>query len=224
MKCADFDLNASQSNAQPQRRHRRRRRRGPGQRTVQEFSAGGLVVDGLDRETQAALLIGKADRRGRVRWTLPKGHIEIGERPDQTAVREIAEETGIRGDVLAALGSIDYWFRAQGQTVHKTVHHYLLRCVGGEPCTSDHEVDEVAWVALDELASRLTHPDEREIGAVAVDLVAVVRSLGAAALPPLPEHSARRQPQPHSVAGRPSPSDLDASRITTRGPKSGRGQ
>src|ERR1700694_3411579 len=81
-------------------------------RTVHETSAGGLVVDGLDgpRESQVAALIGRIDRRGRMLWSLPKGHIEQGETAEQTAIREVAEETGIQGSVLAALGSIDYWF------------------------------------------------------------------------------------------------------------------
>ena len=79
-----------------------------------------------------AALIGHLDRRGRMLWSLPKGHIEQGERPEETAVREIAEETGIRGDVLAALGNIDYWFSSENLRVHKTVHHYLLRLVGGK--------------------------------------------------------------------------------------------
>jgi len=72
---------------------------------VHETSAGGLVIDGLDgpRESQVAALIGRIDRRGRMLWSLPKGHIEMGETAEQTAIREVAEETGIRGSVLAAL-------------------------------------------------------------------------------------------------------------------------
>jgi hypothetical protein len=94
-------------------------------RTVHETSAGGLVIDGIDgpRDAQVAALIGRIDRRGRMLWSLPKGHIELGETAEQTAIREVAEETGIRGSVLAALGRIDYWFVTDGRRVHKTVHH-----------------------------------------------------------------------------------------------------
>jgi 8-oxo-dGTP pyrophosphatase MutT (NUDIX family) len=53
--------------------------------------------------------------------------------------------------VLAALGSIDYWFVTEGRRVHKTVHHYLLRFSGGELCDEDVEVTEVAWVPVEEL-------------------------------------------------------------------------
>src|SRR6478736_3507067 len=121
-------------------------------RRVDETSAGGLVVadDGVN-EPRAAL-IGRTDRRGRLLWSLPKGHIEEGETPEDTAVREVAEETGIIGEVVAPLGAIDYWFVADGRRVHKTVHHFLLRSVSGELSDADIEVEQVEWVALDEAA------------------------------------------------------------------------
>ncbi len=169
-------------------------------RTVHETSAGGLVVDGLDgpRERQLAALIGRTDRRGRMLWSLPKGHIELGETAEQTAMREVAEETGIRGTVLASLGSIDYWFVTEGRRVHKTVHHYLLRFLGGELCDEDLEVTEVAWVPLIELPSRLAYADERRLAEVADGLIEKLQSDGPTALPPLPRTSPRRRPQTHS--------------------------
>src|SRR5262249_44283065 len=116
------------STAAKPRRSRSPRRVPERLRTVHETSAGGLVIDGIDgpRDEQVAALIGRIDRRGRMLWSLPKGHIEMGETAEQTAIREVAEETGIRGSVLAALGRIDYWFVTDGRRVHKTVHHYLM--------------------------------------------------------------------------------------------------
>ncbi|WP_231951361.1 NUDIX hydrolase [Nocardia terpenica] len=145
----------------------------PRMRTVRETSAGGLVVDGLDgpREKQCAALIGRTDRRGRLLWSLPKGHIEEGETAEQTAVREVAEEAGINGTVVAELGSIDYWFVTDGRRVHKTVHHYLMRALGGELSDADVEVTKVAWVPLDELDSRLAYADERRLAEVANRLI-----------------------------------------------------
>ncbi|BDT90007.1 nucleoside triphosphate pyrophosphohydrolase [Nocardia cyriacigeorgica] len=142
-------------------------------RTVKETSAGGLVVDGLDgpREQRSAALIGRTDRRGRLLWSLPKGHIEEGETSEQTAIREVAEETGIQGVVVAELGSIDYWFVTDGRRVHKTVHHFLLRSVGGELSDADIEVTQVAWVPLSELDSRLAYADERRLAEVANRLI-----------------------------------------------------
>src|SRR5882757_9941652 len=171
-------------------------------RTVHETSAGGLVIDGIDgpKDDQVAALIGRADRRGRMLWSLPKGHIEMGETAEQTAIREVAEETGIQGSVLAALGSIDYWFVTEGRRVHKTVHHYLMRFLGGELCDEDVEVAEVAWVPILDLPSRLAYADERRLAEVADELIGKLQSDGPAALPPLPPSSPRRRPQTHSRA------------------------
>ncbi|MBV8931693.1 MAG: NUDIX domain-containing protein, partial [Kutzneria sp.] len=71
---------------------RRTRRQGRRLRTVDETSAGGLVLDG---DHSSAAVIGKLDRKGRLLWSLPKGHIEFGETAELTAVREVHEETGI---------------------------------------------------------------------------------------------------------------------------------
>ena len=187
--------------AEPAKPQRNRPRRPPDRlRTVHETSAGGLVIDGIDgpKDTQVAALIGRIDRRGRMLWSLPKGHIELGETAEQTAIREVAEETGIQGDVLAALGSIDYWFVTEGRRVHKTVHHYLMRFLGGELSDDDVEVTEVAWVPLRELPSRLAYADERRLAEVAGELIDRLHADGPAALPPLPRTSPRRRSQTHS--------------------------
>ena len=165
------------------------------------------MIDGLERprEEQLAVLIGRIDRRGRMLWSLPKGHIEQGETAEQTAIREVAEETGIHGHVLAALGSIDYWFVTEGRRVHKTVHHYLLRFSGGQLCDEDLEVTEVAWVPVTELPDRLAYADERRLARVAHELIDLLQSDGPAALPPLPRMAPRRHPQTHShTRNRPS--------------------
>ena len=138
---------------------------------MDETSAGGLVLDRLGPTARGAL-IGRLDRSGRLLWSLPKGHVEQGESETQTAVREVAEETGITGTVVGKLGTIDFWFAAAGQRVHKTVHHFLLRALGGELCDDDVEVAEVAWVPLGELESRLAYADERRLLDRVPDLLA----------------------------------------------------
>jgi ADP-ribose pyrophosphatase YjhB (NUDIX family) len=137
-----------------------RRRRARWLRQVNEFSAGGLVVD-LAGDVPLGALIGRTDRHGRLLWSLPKGHIEQGETAEQAAVREVAEETGISGVIMGELGTIDFWFVAEGRRIHKTVQHYLMRATGGELSDADVEVSEVAWVPLPEISGRLAYPDER---------------------------------------------------------------
>ena len=104
-------------------------------------------------------------------WSLPKGHIEAGESAEQAAVREVAEETGIAGRIVGRLGTIDFWFMADGRRVHKTVHHFLLRAESGELSDADVEVSAVAWVPLDELAGTLAYEDERTLVARAPELL-----------------------------------------------------
>ena len=119
----------------------------------------------LDRRAAVprAALIARHDRRGRLVWSLPKGHLELGESPEEAAVREVEEETGIRGRVLGHLGTIDFWFVAEQRRVHKTVHHYLLEAEGGELSDADVEVVEVAWVPLEDVPARLAYADERRL-------------------------------------------------------------
>jgi len=138
------------------------RRPGP---TVEETSAGGIVVDRAGEPPRAAV-IARLNRAGRVEWCLPKGHLEGGETPEEAAVREIAEETGILGTVIGSLGTIDYWFSVEGRRVHKWVHHYLLLAVGGQLSVEgdpDQEAVDVAWVPLPDLGALLAFPNERRI-------------------------------------------------------------
>ncbi|PWD51116.1 NUDIX hydrolase [Serinibacter arcticus] len=140
---------------------------------VDETSAGGLVVNVVDGVALCAV-IARRNRAGRLEWCLPKGHLEGVETAEQAAVREVAEETGIVSQVVRHLATIDYWFAGHDRRVHKVVHHYLLAALGGELTTEndpDHEAEEVAWVALDELASRLAYPNERRIVAMARDVL-----------------------------------------------------
>ncbi|MFT6564243.1 MAG: 8-oxo-dGTP pyrophosphatase MutT (NUDIX family), partial [Actinomycetes bacterium] len=96
-------------------------------------------------------------------WSLPKGHLEAGETAEQAAIREVQEETGIRGRILAPLGAIDFWFVADGRRIHKTVHHFLLESTGGQISDDDPEVVEVEWVNLEDIRGRLAYPDERRL-------------------------------------------------------------
>lgn len=124
--------------------------------TIDELSAGGLVV--RDGEI---LLISLSDGR---RWQLPKGHLEPGESEADAAVREVREETGVRGAVVAPLPEIEYWFVQAGRRVHKRVVYYLLDYVSGSELDYDpSEVSGAAWFSWDEGIARLSFDNERDV-------------------------------------------------------------
>ncbi len=129
---------------------------------VREYSAGGLIFN----TSGEVAIIARHSRSGHLEWCLPKGHIEKGETPEQTAVREVHEETGIKGEVTGSIATIDYWFTGENQRVHKLVHHFVLRqtsghlTVEGDP---DHEAEDAAWVPFHELTEVLSYPNERRI-------------------------------------------------------------
>ena len=131
---------------------------------VDEVSAGGLVIDSTGTK---GLLIGRRDlkdqTRERLLWSLPKGHIEEGETPEQAVIREVQEETGIESEIASELGVIDFWFMAGGNRIHKTVHHYLFKEVGGRLAPQITEVDDVGWFPLNEIIELLAYPDEKKL-------------------------------------------------------------
>lgn len=140
------------------------RRRAPSLPVELQRSAGGLVVRGGE-----ILLISTQNGR---RWQLPKGHIEAGEMPEETAVREVREETGVTGRVVAALPGVDYWFVEGGKhRVHKTVAYFLLEYEGGSAENFDaNEVSGAGWFPWADGLTRLTFENERQVVARAREL------------------------------------------------------
>ena len=113
-------------------------------------------------------------------WALPKGIIGGGEKPEETAVREVAEETGAEGRLVGKLGDIRYVYTWAGERVFKVVSFYLLRYsrgrLGDLPPATAHEVAEVRWLPLEEAPRLLSYKGEREMAEEAL------ASLGGAAL------------------------------------------
>lgn len=138
---------------------------------VDEVSAGGLVIDSTGTK---GLLIGRRDlkdvTREKLLWSLPKGHLEEGETPEQAAIREVHEETGIMSEINRELGVIDFWFMASGKRIHKTVHHFLFKEIGGTLAPQITEVDDVQWFPLEEIIQLLAYPDEKKLIAKSGDL------------------------------------------------------
>lgn len=121
-------------------------------------SAGGVVFRRVDGRVELLLVL---DRFGR--WALPKGHLEAGEGPEDAALREIREETGIDGRLVEALPATTYHFRDTHGVVEKTVHYYLVEAVGGEPVPQPGEVEAVRWFAPAEVEGLRQYENNREI-------------------------------------------------------------
>lgn len=106
-----------------------------------------------------AVLCGRDSPR---KWSLPKGTPEEGESTQETALREVAEETGLQVEIEAPIGSITYWFMLppEGVRCRKVVHYFLMRATGGSTDEHDAEFDEVRWFPCEEALAVMQYPNE----------------------------------------------------------------
>jgi 8-oxo-dGTP pyrophosphatase MutT (NUDIX family) len=149
-------------------------------RTALATSAGGVVVS-ADRD-RPSLVVGMRRRsRDAVTWTLPKGTPDAGETLEQTALREVAEETGLEVTILEPLRAIEYVFVQDGTRIRKTVHYYLMAPTGGDLARHDHEFERVRWVPFDEAGTLLSFATERDLVADAAARLAEARETAGAA-------------------------------------------
>ena len=130
-----------------------------------ELSAGGVLVRRLRGHWQFAAIRPAGKRDGI--WALPKGLIAEGERPEDTALREVLEETGATGRLVSKLGDVRYTYTWEGERVFKIVSFYLVRYgrgrLGDVPAEHAHEVAEVRWLPLGDAARLLAYGGEREM-------------------------------------------------------------
>jgi len=125
-----------------------------------EFSAGGVVVDG---DRVVVIVPVKRGPGGRRVLGLPKGHLDGDETPAEAAGREVAEEAGVRGELLGELGDVDYDYARRGRRVAKRVRFFLFAYRAGDPADHDHEIERAYWMPLSEAADALTYDGEREM-------------------------------------------------------------
>jgi 8-oxo-dGTP pyrophosphatase MutT (NUDIX family) len=134
-------------------------------RMRREFSAGGVLVRRLRGRVVVAAIRPQGKPAGT--WALPKGLIGRGERPEATALREVAEETGVEGSLLEKLGDVRYVYTWAGERVFKVVSFYLLRYrrgrLGNVTPLHRREVAEVRWLPLDEAPTLLAYRGERDM-------------------------------------------------------------
>ena len=150
---------------------RRHPRRDDGREPLRELSFGGVVVRG-DLGDGTAELAAIVPRGKRTTIALPKGGANSDEAPEATATREVREETGLNATVRAELGEVTYWYRRGGRRVRKTVRFFLCDFVDGSTDDHDHEVTEARWMPLEEAATRLTYPGERQMVERAIGVLA----------------------------------------------------
>ncbi|NJD09646.1 MAG: NUDIX hydrolase [Gemmatimonadetes bacterium] len=143
------------------------RRSGRARRARVETSAGGVVFR-RGPEPQVLLIRDPYDN-----WGLPKGHIEGGETPEQAAVREVGEETGLAQlEVITQLPTIDWYFRDHGRLVHKFCHFFLLEARLGEPVPQrDEGITDCQWLSLAEAVQTVSYANAREVIRVASDFL-----------------------------------------------------
>ncbi len=147
-------------------------------RSALATSAGGIVVNA--NPDRPSLVVGMR-RRGRdaVTWTLPKGTPDPGESVEETALREVAEETGLEVRIVEPLPSIEYEFVQDGTRIHKTVHYFLMAPTGGDLSHHDREFERVRWVPFDEAGGLLSFATERELVALAATRLTGFEAAGA---------------------------------------------
>lgn len=125
-----------------------------------EFSAGGVIYR-QGAEGVEIVLVGR--RRERL-WALPKGKPDGDEDAEQTALREVREETGLEARIEQSLGEVTYTYTGvDGRRVHKKVVYFLMQAIDGNMAEHDHEFDDVAWMHLSEAERLLTHRNQLHI-------------------------------------------------------------
>ena len=131
-------------------------------KTSRATSCGGVVIRTIGDAPELCLGMRRRDRNGDS-WTLPKGTPDGGETVEQTALREVTEETGLEVRILAPVGAIDYFFTMAGERIHKTVHFFLMEPIGGSLDQHDHEFEDVKFFPVQEALNMLTFPTERQL-------------------------------------------------------------
>ena len=132
---------------------------------IREFSAGGVLVRRLRGRFVVAAIRPGGKPAGL--WALPKGLIGPGEKAEETALREVAEETGVEARSLGKLGDVRYVYTWKGERIFKVVSFFLVRYsrgrLGDIPAAFAHEVDDARWLPFPEAIDLLAYKGEREM-------------------------------------------------------------
>lgn len=135
-----------------------------------EFSAGGVVYK-LENKKIFILVSQHSFHHG---WVFPKGligdHFD-GEKKEDTAIREVTEETGAIGEIKEELAPVTYWYFFEGQKIKKTVYYFVMEYKGGDITRHDHEMEAVEWLPTDKVLEKLTYKSDKEVFKEALPLI-----------------------------------------------------
>jgi 8-oxo-dGTP diphosphatase len=127
-----------------------------------EFSAGGVVY----RVTKQGLEVLLAQHSQHHGWVFPKGLIgdtKAGEGREETALREVKEETGAEGEIIKTLSPVTYFYSFQGQKIKKTVYYFIMKFIGGDITKHDFEMEDVQWIHETNVSDKLTYKGDKEV-------------------------------------------------------------
>lgn len=137
-----------------------------------EISSGGVIFRVRGGRVEICLI----QTHGGAHWQLPKGHVDKGESLEDTAAREVTEETGLRGRSLGRIDKVEYWFQSTENDEqirhHKVVYFHLMEYAGGSVDEHDFEVDEARWFPIEEAIETLTFENERKVARRAAVMIA----------------------------------------------------
>lgn len=134
-----------------------------------ELSAGGVLFKEVDGEYYVAVI----HRSKQNDWTLPKGHIEPGESLEDTALREVEEETNNKAVVLKKIGSFSYFVedKEKDVTYKRTVYWFLMKSEEDNSHKLNFETDQVKWLKVDEDFSFMNYANDKSILSQGIDLI-----------------------------------------------------
>jgi 8-oxo-dGTP pyrophosphatase MutT (NUDIX family) len=131
--------------------------------TRRQVSAGGVTYRKRNKKTEVALIRVGAE----LRWQLPKGRVDAGESPEEAALREVREETGLEAEIICPLEVTEYWYVSgkadKSIRLHKFVHFYLMKYRSGSTDDHDDEVEDAEWVEIEQAIALLAFDGERKI-------------------------------------------------------------
>ena len=136
-----------------------------------QFSAGGVV---FKKDPNLQILVSQHSQHHG--WVFPKGLIgdreeNKKESKEETAIREVKEETGAEAKILKPLTPVTYWFVLDEEKIKKTVYYFIMEFTGGDISIHDHEMENVEWIDVSEVEKRLTYPSDRKVWKEARELI-----------------------------------------------------